>query len=177
MDKRALTDLLAANDIAYMDHIKPPSEYVPDVDQTTVQRGTLMADTKHGTLRNPSSIKDIRVARRSTRYYQHKSGDEEIVKSDYEKVVKSEDKKIVKSEDKKMVKSDDGKILSMSKFVDGLPYGFDTTFGYTTLIDPKQELKKLADRSNAEVMNQEDFGLNRAELKSIDLLIDGMPFH
>ena len=61
----------------------------------------------------------------------------------------------------------------MSSFVTGLPYGYDTAFGYTTLIDPKQELKKLAATSNAQEMKKQDFGLNKAELKSIDLLIKG----
>ena len=61
----------------------------------------------------------------------------------------------------------------MSSFVTGLPYGYDTAFGYTTLIDPKQELKKLAATSNSQEMEKQDFGLNKAELKSIDLLISG----
>ena len=61
----------------------------------------------------------------------------------------------------------------MSSFVTGLPYGYDTAFGYTTLIDPKQELKKMAATSNAQEMEKHDFGLNKAELKSIDLLIEG----
>ena len=67
----------------------------------------------------------------------------------------------------------------MSSFVTGLPYGYDTAFGYTTLIDPKQELKKMAATSNAQEMEKYDFGLNKAELKSIDLLIEGtyMLFH
>ena len=65
----------------------------------------------------------------------------------------------------------------MSKFVSGLPYGYDTAFGYTTLIDPKQELKELAAKSGTKIMEKEDFVLNRAELKSIDLLIEGMPFY
>ena len=62
----------------------------------------------------------------------------------------------------------------MSSFVTGLPYGYDTAFGYTTLIDPKQELKQLAATSNAQEMEKQDFGLNKAELKTIDLLIEGM---
>ena len=61
----------------------------------------------------------------------------------------------------------------MSSFVTGLPYGYDTAFGYTTLIDPKQQLKKLAATSNSQEMEKQDFGLNKAELKSIDLLIEG----
>ena len=64
----------------------------------------------------------------------------------------------------------------MSSFVTGLPYGYDTAFGYTTLIDPKQELKKLAATSNSQEMEKQDFGLNKAELKSIDLLIEGSYF-
>ena len=62
----------------------------------------------------------------------------------------------------------------MSTFVDGLPYGYDTAFGYTTLIDPKQKLKRLAASSNTQIMEKDNFGLNKAELKSIDLLIEGM---
>ena len=98
----------------------------------------MRADTKHETIGKSSSDKAIRLAQKSTRYYQHKSDKE------------------------------------MSTFVAGLPYGYDTAFGYTTLIDPKQELKRLAANSNTQIMEEHNFGLNKAELKSIDLLIEGM---
>ena len=137
-----------------MDHIKPPSQYVAEVDKTTIQRGTLKADTKHETIGNSSCIKAIRLARRATKYYQHKNDDKKIVSINSNSNVNE---------------------IEMSDFVDGLPYGYDTAFGYTTLIDPKQKLKELAESSNAkDFKDTEDFGLNKAEQKSIDLLIEGM---
>ena len=60
-----------------------------------------------------------------------------------------------------------------NKFVKGLPYGADTAFGYTTVIDPTLHLRKMARQSDKQRASSEDFGLNKAEGCTIDYLIKG----
>ena len=97
----------------------------------------MRADTKHETIGKSSSDKAIRLAQKSTRYYQHKSDKE------------------------------------MSSFVTGLPYGYDTAFGYTTLIDPKLTMRKMAKECYSTTMDHQHFGMNQAEMNTIDCLIEG----
>ena len=60
-------------------------------------------------------------------------------------------------------------------FYTGLPYGTNAAFGYTTLIDSMQELKnEVAKVSLGQTSaSDEEFGMNRAETKSLQYLIDG----
>ena len=58
-----------------------------------------------------------------------------------------------------------------NKFVKGLPYGADTAFGYTTVIDPTLHLRKMARQSDKQRAPSED--LNKAEGCTIDYMIKG----
>ena len=55
----------------------------------------------------------------------------------------------------------------------GLPYGADTAFGYTTIIDPKLSMLKMAKSCYSTAMDHEHFGMNQAEMNTIDCLIEG----
>ena len=55
----------------------------------------------------------------------------------------------------------------------GLPYGADTAFGYTTLIDPKLTMRKMAKECYSTTMDHQHFGMNQAEMNTIDCLIEG----
>ena len=62
---------------------------------------------------------------------------------------------------------------TMSNFVKGFPYGCDTAFGYTTLIDPRRNLKKHSEEIYTHKLEDPNFGMNKAELDSFDMLIEG----
>ena len=55
----------------------------------------------------------------------------------------------------------------------GMPYGADTAFGYTTLIDPKLTMRKMAKECYSTTMDHQNFGMNQAEMNTIDCLIQG----
>jgi len=61
-------------------------------------------------------------------------------------------------------------------FVKGLPYGADTAFGYTTIIDPTLKLKGLVNSSYNQLMKSSEFGMNRAEESTIDYLLKGQHY-
>ena len=65
---------------------------------------------------------------------------------------------------------------TMSSFVKGFPYGADTAFGYTTLIDPRRNLKKHSEEIYSHKLEDPNFGMNKAELDSFDMLIEGQHF-
>ena len=50
---------------------------------------------------------------------------------------------------------------SMTSFVDGFPYGADTAFGYTTLVDPPKDLKKHAEEIYSHKLEDPNFGMNK----------------
>ena len=58
-------------------------------------------------------------------------------------------------------------------YVRGLPYGADTAFGYTTMIDPELKLRRLAVDCQRGMSAESSYGLNQAELTTIDWLIQG----
>ena len=57
-----------------------------------------------------------------------------------------------------------------------LSSGIDTAFGYTTLIDPRKELKKHSEEIYSHKLEDPHFGMNKAELDSFDMLIEGQHF-
>jgi len=61
----------------------------------------------------------------------------------------------------------------LSAFLQGLPYGADTAFGYTTIIDPKLTMRKMAKSCYSTAADHEHFGMNQAEMNTIDCLIEG----
>ena len=65
---------------------------------------------------------------------------------------------------------------TMTSFTKGFPYGIDTAFGYTTLIDPRKELKKHSEEIYSHKLEDPNFGMNKAELDSFDMLIEGQHF-
>ena len=87
-------------------------------------------------------------------------------------------RKALKSENTE--NDEEGRLAAASKFVQMLPYKEDTAFGYTTLIDPKQEIKKMVVGMAGEdgVMGTaDDVGnLDDAEFHAIDYLIEGRHF-
>ena len=58
----------------------------------------------------------------------------------------------------------------------GLPYGADTAFGYTTLIDPQLKMRALAKQATEKKMIDHEYGMNLAEECSIDCLIKGQHY-
>ena len=65
---------------------------------------------------------------------------------------------------------------TMASFTKGFPYGIDTAFGYTTLIDPRKELNKHYEEIYSHKLDETDYGMNKAELDSFDMLIEGQHF-
>ena len=63
----------------------------------------------------------------------------------------------------------------MGTYVRGLPYGADTAFGYTTIIDPGMKLRHLVMQREEQGMQSPTYGMNQAELTTIDWLIQGKP--
>ena len=61
-------------------------------------------------------------------------------------------------------------------FMKGLPYGADTAFGYTTLIDPQLKMRALAKQATEKKMVDREYGMNLAEECSIDCLIEGQHY-
>ena len=59
------------------------------------------------------------------------------------------------------------------EFVKGLPYGADTAFGYTTVVDPKLNLREMVYSSYNKLMKSSEFGMNKAEESTIDYLLKG----
>jgi len=62
------------------------------------------------------------------------------------------------------------------EFVKGLPYGADTAFGYTTVVDPKLNLREMVYSSYNKLMKSSEFGMNKAEESTIDYLLKGQHY-
>ena len=62
---------------------------------------------------------------------------------------------------------------ALSAFLKGLPYGADTAFGYTTLIDPQLKMRELAKQATQKKMTDHENGMNLAEKTTINSLIEG----
>ena len=88
--------------------------------------------------------------------------------------VKTEDEAYKRKSKKREGAEDDEAehLKDASNFVNKLPYKDDTAFGYTTLIDPKHELKKLV----CEFETNNGHSLDDAEMRAMDYLIEGRHF-
>ena len=170
---------LASNDCAY-DRITSICDYqrqianwpdCPDLDErlnrNTVQEDTLKADPKGVNVRRMTKkcLVKLRKLRKTDTQSEHK-------------------RKGISRQFSRMSDLDDGFIAEEAdralKFLDKLPYKDDTAFGYTTLIDPKCELKQMViglAGPDGILGTADDIGcLDDASMHAMDYLIEGRHF-
>jgi len=155
---------LSANDVGYMDNVA-----IGEEGSGMTQSGTLANDTKTSRAgkQNPGDVEAVVLAYKAARNYAINADDLDG------------DGKINRDELLKKYDLDgDGEIKGeelLKTFVKGLPYGEDTAFGYSTIIDPTLKLRDLAEDRN-KLMSSSDFGMNKAEECTIDWFIKGQHY-